>query len=231
MREWSPRDAIQDGFNKLKADPWGLAVPVFVVMLIQGIPNGFFGGVAGTLELAGEEAGEGGLLFFMIATLVRFVGSVVALLISAYLTGGMSTFFLKVARGQEYALADVFSGRRYYANMLVTLFLFQVLTSVGFLLLVVPGVVLMLGLQMAMLLVVDQDLAPIDALKESWRITSGHKVKLLGLVVVAMLIVMAGAAACGVGMFPAIALVMAAQAWVYVRLTENNPPPRTRLRF
>lgn len=37
----------------------------------------------------------------------------------------------------------------------------------------VPGIILALGWSFAVPLVVDRDLAPIDALKESWRITTG----------------------------------------------------------
>lgn len=46
-------------------------------------------------------------------------------------------------------------------------------TSIGMMLCLVPGIILALGWSFAVPLVVDRDLAPIDALKESWRITTG----------------------------------------------------------
>ena len=53
----------------------------------------------------------------------------------------------------------------------------------GLLLLIVPGIIAALGLGMVPFTVIDRGAGPIDALKESWRITKGHKgqLALLGL--------------------------------------------------
>src|SRR5262249_54988215 len=140
-------------------------LPIFLVGLIEGIPSSLLSSLAQSLEK--DQPGPAGL--------VRLLSSAVQLLISAYLSGGMTTFLFKVARGQPYSLSDVFSGGRYFGTMLLALFLIQVGTTIGFLLCIVPGVILALGWSLAVPLIVDKNLPAIDALKESWRMTNGHK--------------------------------------------------------
>ena len=57
----------------------------------------------------------------------------------------------------------------------------------------------MLGLSMFTFLIVDQGLPGIDALKKSWEMTKGHKVNLFVFGLLGLLVIIAGALACGVG--------------------------------
>jgi len=54
----------------------------------------------------------------------------------------------------------------------------------GFLLFIIPGIILMLKLLSGFFLIVDEDLGVIDALKKSWKITKGFKWKLFLFVLV-----------------------------------------------
>lgn len=220
MSEWSPTDMLGRGLEKLKADPVGLILPVFVVGLINGIPNGILSGVASGLQ--GADNGEGGILLILSGG-VRFISAIVGLLISAYMTGGTMNLFLKVARGQEYQLSDIFGGGRWFMQMLVTLFLYQVLTGIGSMLCLVPGIIVGLGLQMAIPLVVDKDMGAVDALKESWRITTGHKMNLFVFGLLSFGAVLIGMFACCVGVFAVAPILGVAQAMIYVHLVENDP--------
>jgi len=49
------------------------------------------------------------------------------------------------------------------------------IVSIGTLLFIIPGVIAFLGLYFMEYLVIDKDMSIIDALKESWRITSGFR--------------------------------------------------------
>ena len=55
----------------------------------------------------------------------------------------------------------------------------EILSSViiffGFVLLIVPGIIAAVGLGFFPYLIIDRDMGPIDALKESWHISKGNK--------------------------------------------------------
>lgn len=217
--EWSPTEAVSFGWEKVKADPVGIVLPVFVIGLIQGIPNGGFSTLSNIFTQNDQPLLAGG---------VNFASWIVQLLISAFMTGGAMTFFFKIVRGQPYQLGDIFSGGKWFANMLITLFVFQVATGLASLLCIVPGIVLALGWSLAVPLVVDRDMAPIDALKESWRITTGHKMSLFVFGLLGFVVCLAGLLACCVGVLPAGAIVAVAQVWIYERLGAGQaagPPP------
>jgi len=214
MSDWSATEAIGFGWEKLKADPVGLTLPVLVVGFIQGLPNSVLGGVAGALE--GEEQ-------MALAGAVRFVSWLVGLLLSAWLTGGTMKLFLKAGRGQPYQLSDVFSGGPYFVQMLLTLFIIQFVTGLGFMLCIVPGVILAIGLQFAVPLVVDKDLDAVEALKESWRITTGLKLDLFTFGLLAFGVALLGMLVCCIGVLPASAMIAVAQVFIYLRIQDEEP--------
>jgi len=78
----------------------------------------------------------------------------------------------------------------------------------------------------ATLIVIDQELGPFDAMKESMRLTEGHRWKLLGLNAAFVLVLFAGFLALGVGVLVAIPVIMVATAHVYrVLLHKAGPRP------
>ena len=51
----------------------------------------------------------------------------------------------------------------------------SIVISIGFVLFIIPGIILTFGLAMSSLIVIDTDLGPIDALKKSWSMMKGYK--------------------------------------------------------
>ena len=62
-----------------------------------------------------------------------------------------------------------------WLNILLVTLIMYIVISIGFALLIVPGIILTLGLAMSSLIVIDTDLGPIEALKKSWKIMNGYK--------------------------------------------------------
>jgi uncharacterized membrane protein len=212
--EWSATDVMGQGWEKLKSDFGGILGPLFVVGLIQGIPNGIFGAVANNFQADGEPG---------LASGVRFVSWLVGLVLSAFFTGGTMSLLLKAVRGQPYAFGDIFSGGKWFGGMLVMLFVIQVASGIGFMLCIIPGVIIALGLSFAVPIMVDRDLPAIDALKESWRMTDGHKGNLFVFGLLAFCVMLLGLAACCIGVLPAGAVVALAQVYIYERLRGAGP--------
>jgi hypothetical protein len=154
--DWSPGEMIGRAWEKVKADPVGVVLPVFVVMLIQGAPGGVLGAITGALDVQAQKSNDPSLATQSLA--LKVLAQIVGLLLNAFFLGGMLTFLFKVARGQTYALGDVFSGGRYFGTMLLTLVLLSLGLTIGFILCIIPGVILALGWSLAAPVVVDKNL-------------------------------------------------------------------------
>jgi uncharacterized membrane protein len=147
------------------------------------------------------------------------VSLVVNIAVSAFFTAGIARFSLKVARGEPYAFGDVFAGGPFFLSVLVTHFIVSIAVGIGLVLLIVPGVVLALGLCMAVPLIVDRNVGPIDALTESWKVTEGNRINLFIFWLIAMALGIAGVCACGIGILLVAPLLWVAFFYVYLRLT------------
>jgi uncharacterized membrane protein len=152
-----------------------------------------------------------------------YIGMLLLLVGMSFVSVGMIRIFVKGARGETPSFGEVFSGADRFLPMLLSIFILYVVTWIGMLLLVVPGVILGCGLSMTTYLVADKKMGAIDALKASWAATDGQKLQLFLFSLVAFLIILAGYLACGLGVFVAAPLVGLAHATIYLRLTSNIP--------
>ncbi|KYF49925.1 hypothetical protein BE08_19555 [Sorangium cellulosum] len=193
----------------MKRDPAVIIGAVAVVGLAAGLPNGLGGGIQGAL--AREAPGLGAV----VQLLMQFVG----LAISSYFAGGLSMLLLKVARGQPYSFNDILAGGQFFLPILGAQILTTIGVFVGALFLVVPGVILALGLSMTTMCIVDKNLGTIDAMKESWRITTGHKGGLFVYALLTFALILGGLLACCVGTIVAAPIVAVGYAYIYLRLT------------
>ena len=153
-----------------------------------------------------------------------------AILLNAFFSGGMIKVWLSATRGQAPQFSDMFSGMGRFLPILAVLLLTILGVGLGYVLLVVPGIILALGLSFSQFFVVDQKLGPIDAMKASWKATSGHKGKIFLFGLVALLLFIGGYLACCIGVFVALPIVMVAWATIYTRITGTvgnamQPPP------
>ena len=87
--------------------------------------------------------------------------------------------------------------------------------ALGLLLLIVPGIIFGLMFMFATILVIDRELGPIEAMKESNRVTRGYKWNLLGLVLVLALVNLLGALALFVGLLVSVPVTLLALMHVY----------------
>lgn len=153
------------------------------------------------------------------------IGSLVGLALQAFFQVGLVRLNLAAARGQTPELSQVFSGGSRFLPMLGAMLLHMILVSVGMMLLVVPGIVLLLGLGMYPYFVVEREMAPVEALKASWELTTGHKGKLFVLGLYAFGVALLGFVACCVGVLASAAVISVAQAMVFTRMTGTVEPP------
>lgn len=159
---------------------------------------------------------------------VPLLGWLIDIPIAAFFQAGATRLSLRAMRGEPYAFGDVFDAGRYLAPAVGALFLSIIVIEIGMLFLVIPGIIAATGLWLAMPLVIDRNLGAIDALKESWRLTQGHKFGIFVAFLLLLLCYVLGLCACCVGALIATPLYHLAQAYVYLRISGQPVAPVVR---
>jgi uncharacterized membrane protein len=100
----------------------------------------------------------------------------------------------------------------------------SVIVVIGFILLIVPGIIFACKLAFTPYLVVDRKMEVIEAIKASWRMTNGHawKVFLIGLLAIPIFI--AGIICFGVGVIISIMWITMAFASLYHAVSTSKQP-------
>lgn len=129
---------------------------------------------------------------------------------------GVNFAFLKAARGDKLEIKDMFDSFKNYWNAVLASLLVGVIVIIGFILVIVPGIVFACKLAFVPYLVVDKKMDVITAVKTSWRMVShgrAWKVFLMGLL--AIPIVIAGLICLGAGVIISIMWITNAFASLY----------------
>jgi uncharacterized membrane protein len=184
-----------------------------IIALIVGIPTGM-GGWFEDIAVASAIFGVFGFFY--------------GILINGPVDYGVSFAYLKAARKDKLEIKDIFEAFKNYWNAVLANLLVLVIVVIGFVLLIIPGIVFACKLAFTPYLVVDRRMAVIEAVKESWRMTGGHawKVFLIGLLGIP--IVIAGLLCFGVGVIISIMWITIAFASLYyavASLEEAAPRP------
>ena len=192
--------SYKNGWRQL----WKYFLELFLIGLIGaviGVPSGMGG------WLGGDAAAAVGIL--------GFLGFVYGVLIVNPVDYGVSFAHLKAARGDKLEIKDMFEAFRNYWNAVLANLLVGIIVMIGFVLLIIPGIIFACKLAFTPYLVVDRKMDVIGAVKESWRMTNGHawKVFLIGLL--AIPITIAGLLCFGVGIIVSIMWIRLALASLY----------------
>lgn len=121
-----------------------------------------------------------------------------------------------------------------FFTFLLAWVLYGLVVGVGFILLIVPGVIWALKFGFSGFLVVDRKLDPIAAFRESSRLTDGLKGQLFGFALLLIGLNILGALALGVGLFVTVPTTFIAAAYVFRRLQARaaqkvQPAPQISL--
>jgi phage FluMu protein Com len=232
-------DVVNDGWAIFR-EQWGMCLlVVFIVWVINVVFGQVMNGVATGVAMVAND-----LAAIIIAQFVVFVATQ---LFSMWLSLGLIIYFLKVARGRDASLGDVFTGGRYVlttvcATILFYLIIFAVpamclaptgimyllggaeetvivLFVVGILIAAVPAIVLLLMFSPYAFLIVDRNAGIIESLALSKEITTGNKLTMFVLGILAVLIVMAGMLVCCVGMLVSAAYIMVLWSVTYLAMS------------
>lgn len=156
------------------------------------------------------------LLSFALAS-VPFVGPLADLVLAFVLWGGLDWMFLRLVRGQPADMNDAFAGFSLaFVPLMLASIVVQLLTFVGLLLLILPGIYLFVAWWVfTSLLILDKKLDFWPAMELSRKIVHKHWWQVFGLVIVITLVTVAGALALVVGLFFTTPIAIAASVYAY----------------
>lgn len=198
---------IRFGWETFKKRPWFFAGAALLFGIASWVAS-FLNSVL--VGLIGESVNEG---------LAMLIGFPTGVAINVIINIGWIAFFLKAHDDIAAASASDFWHPQKFWNFLGVSLLYASIVTLGYILLIVPGVIASVMFFFAPWLVVDKGLGPIEALKASARITKGNRWRILALMGATVLVSFLGALALIVGLLVAIPVVALATAAAYRRLS------------
>jgi uncharacterized membrane protein len=162
---FEPFDPILFGWNTLKGNLQFFAILMIIVSALYYIPviiQMFFSNT-----VSPPEAASLGAIGILLAIIYPIIYQLVEL--------GLVGISLEFRDDKPHEIKDLFKNYRLFPNFLAATIIYSFMVAIGFILLIVPGIYLALKYMFYGYLIVDKGLGPIEALKESGRMTQGAK--------------------------------------------------------
>jgi uncharacterized membrane protein len=151
-----------------------------------------------------------------------------AIFISGPICMSLEWLFLRAARRETVKLSNMFSVfKRNYWCAVGGFVLKTLLIILGLILFILPGILVALRLSFVELLIIDQKMGPLEAIKESWRMTRGHEKALFIMLLLAIPIFLLGLLGLVVGAIVSTVWIYAASTALYlaiVRIPNTEEP-------
>jgi len=200
---FSVKEAFKWGWQKTLAN-LKILIGVLVLSTAVSLPRLFFPDPA-TQEMS----------FLMV---VGLLVALVILVFQAELHLGMLKICLGLHDGRPVAFKDAFSCFNIVWKLIASAVVYGLIVGLGFLLLIVPGIILALRLYFFNYFLVDKGMGPIQALKQSWNLTKGMTIKLLLLTLASVGINVLGALCFGLGLLVTVPTTILAFTYVYRKM-------------
>ena len=147
--------------------------------------------------------------------------SVFSWIVSMIISMGVIRITLRLVDGKSYKIEDLFSVSNQLLQYILGSLLYGTLIFVGFLLLIVPGVIFAVKYQYVTYLIIDKGLDIGEAFSKSSQMTQGHKFHLWIFSIVLGLVNILGFLSLIIGLFVTIPLSWIACAYVYRKLGQG----------
>lgn len=193
-----------DKFKKHYSFLIGIVILISFINLIIGIFSSIFEKTFPALNL----------IFNILGFIVIFVFTI-----------GAIRIYLKIYEDKKPSIHDLYTVTlsQLFRSLLAAI-LVGLIVSIGLLLFVIPGIILAIMFQFVIYIIVDKDLDSIEAIKESRRITSGHKWDLSLLYIVFAGLNLLGTLCFGIGLLVTIPVSSLVYIYVYKKLIDGDMP-------
>lgn len=168
MKNFSIKESFKVSWEIVKKNFWFAVGTTFVYLLLNS--NFDFGNNEQNWQWPDYSVatwvliGAGVLLLFACLWVIRTIVQI-----------GYYRVYLHLLDGNKPRFSELFTHRHPFWRYVGSMILYCLRVFVGFLLLIVPGIIWAIKFQFMPVLTVDKGLGPIEAMKESARMTEGHK--------------------------------------------------------
>ncbi len=146
------------------------------------------------------------------------------LFISIPVSFGTHWVFLKAARKEPFQIQDMFSAfSTKYWNVVLAGFLVTIISIVGFIMLIIPGIIVVVRLVFVPYLVMDRQMKALEAIDESWKMTKGYFWTIFFTGLLSIFIGLAGILMLIIGIFPALIWIYGTFASLYDMIDNKTP--------
>jgi uncharacterized membrane protein len=208
--EFSTGSALRFGWETFKKRPWFFVGSTVVILLASGLIDAFSSALNTAVGGTAEQP--------------SIIVTVVNLGLGTLLGMGATAFYLAAHDAPDTVDLSALWHPQPFWKYLGASILYGLTLVAGLILLIVPGIVFALMFMFTTFIVIDRELGPVEAMKESNRITYGHKWNLLGFTLVLVLINLLGVIALVVGLLVSIPVSSLAVTHAYRVLSGRTPP-------
>lgn len=205
MREFSAVDCIRFGWSLFKRRAWFL-VGMTALMIVLSWAIGGMAGLFGERDISG------------------LAGGVVYIALSTFLSMGFTAVVIRAHDMLESVEVNDLWHPKPFWKFLAAQLLSSIVVLIGFILLIVPGIIAILMYLFVPYLVIDKEFGPIEALKKSAELTRGYRWELLLLVLFIVTLNILGALALLVGLLVSVPVTMLATVHAYRMLEAKLKP-------
>lgn len=206
MKSFSKAQAISYGWRQTRTHFWFLVVVVLIIFGVSIIPSF-------ASQIFSDNDSPSALSF-----VISLAGWVAQMTTSLGLIG----VALKIHDKKKTAYSDLFKYFNLTIPYLFASIIYSVIVITGLILLIIPGIIWSIKFQYFTYLMVDRKMGPIQALKESAKITKGVKWNLFFLKIIIGVINIIGALFLGIGLLVTIPIGIMAEAYVYRKLKPTK---------
>ena len=208
---FSITSALRFGWETFKMRPWFFIGATAILAAASIGVEALTRAIDGTLTGATDDP--------------SLLGFIVNLALGTIIGMGATAFYLAAHDNPETVELSSLWHPQPFWKYLGTSILVTLAIAVGLVLLIVPGIIVALMFMFTTFLVIERELGPIEAMKESHRITRGHKWNLLGLLLMLFLVNLLGVLAFVVGLLVTVPVTVLAFAHAY-RVLGGGAAPR-----
>ena len=163
----STRIIMPPGASKCYSEGWGVLKRYFIELFLVTLVVGLFWGVGFAIEGISDSD-------FYLSPIYGLFYLGYLILIMGPVEYGKVNPYIKAVRKQEARVKDIFVFQEVYLNAVLASALTFVIIGIGFMFLIVPGIILACKLAFVPYLVVDRRMDAVEAIKKSWKMTAGY---------------------------------------------------------
>jgi len=204
MQTFSKKEAIRYGWQKMKENFWFFTGLILIVNILFPFVFGFLYDFVQTYS-----------------NIASVVVNIIYVILNIILTIGVIKILLEIYNIGQSSYRNLISQYNLFFKFIVGNIVYVFIVFAGLALFIIPGIIWGIKFMFWPYLIIDKGLGPIEALKESSKITYGNKWNLFLFGILLALIQLLGLIALIVGLFATIPTTMMAFVFVYKKLTST----------